>query len=181
MTNATAPRKFLKDQEITDLLKATERTRYPDRNRAIVLIMYRHGLRVAELVRLTWDRIRLDDKRIDIRRVKHGKPSIQVLNEDEIDLLGRLPRSCAWVFLSERDGPLTTRQVHRIIEGLGQLAGIPFPIHPHMLRHSTGYRLINRGASTRMIQDYLGHRNIRHTEVYTDLDEDRFNELGALL
>jgi type 1 fimbriae regulatory protein FimE len=54
-------------------------------------------------------------------------------------------------------------------------AGIEFPIHPHMLRHATGYKLANDGQDTRAIQHYLGHRNIQHTTRYTELAPDRFN------
>ena len=50
----------------------------------------------------------------------------------------------------------------------------PFPVHPHMLRHATGYKLANDGPDTRAIQHYLGHRNIVHTTRYTNLAPDRF-------
>jgi type 1 fimbriae regulatory protein FimB/type 1 fimbriae regulatory protein FimE len=55
-------------------------------------------------------------------------------------------------------------------------AGIEFPIHPHMLRHATGYKLANDGQDTRAIQHYLGHRNIQHTTRYTELAPDRFKD-----
>ncbi len=57
----------------------------------------------------------------------------------------------------------------------GEKAGIPFPVHPHMLRHGTGYKLANDGYDTRAIQHYLGHRNIQHTVRYTELVAERFN------
>ncbi len=50
------------------------------------------------------------------------------------------------------------------------------PIHPHMLRHSTGFKLASDGQDTRVIQLYLGHRNIQHTVLYTQLAPDRFND-----
>jgi site-specific recombinase XerD len=56
----------------------------------------------------------------------------------------------------------------------GELANLPFPIHPHMLRHSAGYKLANDGHDTRSIQQYLGHRNITHTVRYTELSPERF-------
>lgn len=60
--------------------------------------------------------------------------------------------------------------------GPGQLGPLPlqFPVHPHMLRHATGYKLANDGQDTRSIQHYLGHRNIEHTTRYTELRSDRF-------
>ncbi len=51
---------------------------------------------------------------------------------------------------------------------------IPFPVHPHMLRHSTGYKLANDGHNTRALQHYMGHNNIMHTVRYTEMAPDRF-------
>ena len=57
----------------------------------------------------------------------------------------------------------------------GVAARLGMPIHPHMLRHSTGFKLANDGQDTRAIQHYLGHRNIQHTVLYTHLAAERFN------
>jgi hypothetical protein len=46
---------------------------------------------------------------------------------------------------------------------------MPFPIHPHMLRHACGFKLANDGQDTRALQHYLGHKNIQHTVRYTEL------------
>ena len=64
--------------------------------------------------------------------------------------------------------------IGRMIERAGEAAGLPFPVHVHMLRHSTGYKLANDGHDTRAIQDYLGHRSIASTVRYTALAPDRF-------
>ncbi len=56
----------------------------------------------------------------------------------------------------------------------GVEAGIDFPVHPHMLRHAKGYQLASKGVDTRAIQAYLGHKNIQHTVLYTQLDATRF-------
>ena len=71
-------------------------------------------------------------------------------------------------------GRLTADTVRKIVGRAGQRAGIEFPVHPHMLRHATGYKLANDGQDTRSIQHYLGHRNIEHTTRYTELKPDRF-------
>ena len=52
---------------------------------------------------------------------------------------------------------------------------MPFPIHPHMLRHACGFKLANDGHDTRALQHYLGHKNIQHTVRYTEMAPDRFN------
>ena len=58
----------------------------------------------------------------------------------------------------------------------GQEAKLPFPVHPHMLRHACGYKLANDGHDTRAIQHYLGHRNIQNTVRYTQLSAQRFKD-----
>ena len=63
-----------------------------------------------------------------------------------------------------------------LIERLGKRAGMPFPIHPHMLRHACGFALANAGHDTRALQAWLGHRNIQHTVRYTELAPDRFKD-----
>ena len=79
-----------------------------------------------------------------------------------------------YVFVSQRGGPMTRANAHKIVARAGRLARLPFPAHPHMLRHACGYKLANDGHDTRAIQHYLGHRNIMHTVRYTELASDRF-------
>jgi type 1 fimbriae regulatory protein FimB/type 1 fimbriae regulatory protein FimE len=76
--------------------------------------------------------------------------------------------------VTEREGPMTAATVRKLIARAGELAKLPFPIHPHMLRHSTGCKLANEAHDTRSIQQYLGHRNITHTVRYTELSPERF-------
>ncbi len=83
----------------------------------------------------------------------------------------------AYLFVTERGGPMTPAPVRKLIARAGSLAALPFPIHPHMLRHSAGYKLANDGHDTRSIQQqYLGHRNITHTVRYTELSPERFKK-----
>jgi site-specific recombinase XerD len=63
-----------------------------------------------------------------------------------------------------------------VIERAGEQARLGFPVHPHMLRHSCGYKLANDGHDTRAIQHYLGHKNIQHTVRYTELAPTRFKD-----
>jgi integrase len=62
----------------------------------------------------------------------------------------------------------------KMVRRTGKLAKLPFPIHPHMLRHGCGYALANAGHDTRALQSWLGHKNIQHTVRYTELAPDRF-------
>jgi site-specific recombinase XerD len=99
---------------------------------------------------------------------------------DELRTLRRLQREQAptspFVFTSERAGPFTTAGFARMMERAGVEAGMPFKVHPHMLRHACGFALANNGHDTRALQAYLGHRNIQHTVRYTELSPTRFKD-----
>src|SRR5262245_19064547 len=82
----------------------------------------------------------------------------------------------SYVFVSERSGPISPIGFHRLIQRLGEAAKMPFPIHPHMLRHACGFKLANDGHDTRALQHYLGHKNIQHTVRYTEMAPDRFKD-----
>jgi site-specific recombinase XerD len=78
-----------------------------------------------------------------------------------------------FVFVSERGGPLSPDMIAGIVERAAEKAKLGFHVHPHMLRHATGYALANKGTDTRLIQDFLGHASIANTVRYTKLAPDR--------
>jgi integrase len=172
-------REFLTAGEVELLMKAASRVgRHLHRDKTLILIAYRHGLRVSELVSLQWNQIDLKAGQIHVVRMKGGIDSNHPLRGVEIRDLRRLQREYGpspYVFISERNAPLTTSAVRKIVSRAGQEAGLDFPVHPHMLRHGCGYKLANDGHDTRAIQHYLGHSNIQHTCRYTELAADRFN------
>jgi len=71
-----------------------------------------------------------------------------------------------WLFISERGQPLTRQSVNHLTGVAAGRASLP-AVHPHILRHSGGFALANKGYDLRLIQDDLGHRNPRHTAHYT--------------
>jgi type 1 fimbriae regulatory protein FimE len=138
-----------------------------------------HGLRVSENGALRWNQIDLKTALLHVRRVKNGVPSVHPLYGPELRTLRRLKNDhpgIAYVFISERGSPLTDRAIRHIVLRAGLEANLPFPVHPHMLRHACGFYLANKGVDTRSIQHYLGHRNIQHTVRYTELALQRFTE-----
>jgi len=171
-------REYLRSDEVDLLLEAAGKTgRHGKRDRALILLMYRHGLRVGEVACLRWNQIDLGQCEIHVGRSKGGKPSVHPLNGNELRSLRWLRRQYPdqpFVFVSELGMPFTGRSIHRIVQRAGVVAGLDFPIHPHMLRHACGYVLASRGADTRAIQGYLGHREIKHTIAYTELSPKRF-------
>jgi len=178
-TNASRRRReFLTPEEIERLLKASGQVgRHGARDRTLVLIAYPHGLRVGELVTLRWDQVDLKAGLLHVARLKNGIASTHPIRGPELRALRELRREypdSPYVFVTERGGPLTPSTFRKLLARAGELARLPFPIHPHMLRHSTGYKLANDGQDTRAIQHYLGHRNITHTVRYTELSPERF-------
>lgn len=173
-------REYLFVAEIDQLRKAARSCgRHEDRDDALLLVMFRHGLRVGEAVALRWDQVDLKQGLLHVRRLKNGIPSAHPIRGKELRALRKLQRnypSTPYVFVSERKAPLTVRAVQHIVARAGKLAQLPFPIHPHMLRHSTGFYLANKGEDTRAIQSYMGHANIKNTVIYTELSPQRFND-----
>lgn len=175
-------REHLLVEEVEAMIQAIKKAggRHAHRDITLILLIYRHGLRRAEAASLKWDQIDLNNGTIHVRRVKKGTPSTQPLYGDEIQSLRKLQRdypNSPYVFQSSRKSPLAKDTVSGIVERAGELAGLSFSVHTHMLRHGTGYHLANRGTDTRTIQGYLGHNNIQHTVRYTELAPGRFKGL----
>ena len=82
-----------------------------------------------------------------------------------------------WLFLNERGDQFTRSAINYLVGITGVRAGLTFHVHPHMLRHGCGYALANRGYDLRLIQDYLGHRDPKHTTRYTRTAAHRFEGL----
>jgi type 1 fimbriae regulatory protein FimB/type 1 fimbriae regulatory protein FimE len=171
-------REYLTDSEIDRLIKVAGRNRYGHRDATMILVAYRHGLRVAELVAMRWDAIDFGHGRLHVSRVKGSAESVHPLSGRELRALRRLKReqepASAFIFTSERGAPFTPAGFRKMLARLGAAAGFDFPVHPHMLRHACGYHLANKGVDTRSLQAYLGHRNIQHTTRYAELSPKRF-------
>ncbi len=173
-------REHLTSDEV-DKLISTARSlgRHGHRDATLILLAYRHGLRVSELVSLRWDMVDLKQGLLHVSRLKNGVTSTHPVRGPELRALRKLQRDypdTPYLFVTERKGPLTTSTVRKILSRAGEHAKIGFPVHPHMLRHSTGYKLANDGHDTRAIQHYLGHKNIQHTVRYTELAANRFKD-----
>ena len=173
-------REYLTEAEVERLMKAATGNRHGHRDATMVLVAYRHGLRVSELVDLRWDQVDFRTAILHVRRVKQGTPSTHPIIGDELRALRRLQREqepkSPFVFTSERGAPFTSAGFARMIERAGVEAKFGFKPHPHMLRHACGYALANRGHDTRALQAYLGHKNIQHTVRYTELSPTRFKD-----
>ncbi|MDP0927920.1 tyrosine-type recombinase/integrase [Paracoccus onubensis] len=170
-------RDYLIPTEMTRLLAAAKSGRHGARDHLMLLLMYRHGLRVSELIALRRNDLDLNSGHIWVRRLKRGLATNQPLTGDELRALRRVLSvrrdALPWLFLSERGQPMTRQAVNYLVTAIARRAGLG-PIHPHMLRHSCGHALAHAGRDLRLIQDYLGHRDPRHTSRYTRTAAVRF-------
>ena len=175
-------REHLTPIEVERLITAAAKEgRHGTRDATMVLVAYRHGLRVGELVALRWEQVGLARGSLHVNRKKNGEAATHPLSGRELRALRQLKRAypeSPFLFVTERGGPITEATVRKVIARAGKKASIEFSVHPHMLRHATGFfYLANNGVDTRTIQAYLGHRNIMHTVRYTQLAADRFRSI----
>ena len=170
-------REYLTEPEVKRLTAAARKEgRYGHRDATAILICYRLGLRVSELCALTWRRVNFDSCMVYIERLKGGKKSELPLTGTMLRALRQLRRE--WpdgqhVFQNERGAPLSPAGFAKLLERIGPKAGFE-RLHPHMLRHSCGYKLANDNVATRTIQEYLDHRSMQSTQRYTELAGTRF-------
>ncbi len=176
-------REHLTDEEVERLMMAAATVgRHGSRDATLILLAYRHGLRVSELVSLHWHQVDFARGTLYVTRCKRRDPGTHPLIPRELEALRHLHASADGaerIFQSERGGALTTATVRKLVARAGRNADLGFTVHPHMLRHATGYHLANRGVDTRTIQAYLGHRNIMRTVRYTQLAADRFRTIWS--
>jgi type 1 fimbriae regulatory protein FimB/type 1 fimbriae regulatory protein FimE len=173
-------REYLSESEIEQLLATAGRGRNPERDRLLIMMAFRHALRVSELVAIRWEQLDIKAATLHVRRVKGSVSGIHGLDGTELRLLRALRRDNphgAFVFMSERKAPMSVDGAQKLVERLGEAAGLPFPIHVHMLRHSAGFALAGRGVDTRTIQTLMGHRNIANTVIYTSVADRRIRTI----
>ena len=177
-------RKYLTSLEVEKLLAATKGVRNEARDRCLLLLMFRHGLRVSEACALVLSQVDIESRVLHVARLKRGLPTTHPLRGDEVRIVkawlvvrAKMKLDGEAFFVSERRNPLSRKTVFVAIRKYGELAGLPLTVHPHMLRHACGFALADQGADTRLIQDYLGHRNIQHTVMYTAANPARFEKL----
>lgn len=179
-------RKYITRNEWFAFFKAIDGTRNEVRDKAMIHLAYMHGLRVSELINIKVTDVDINEKIIYIKRLKNGLSTTHPLQPLTIvllqDWLKERPRyvkknMCEYLFVSTRGDCLSRQWIYRLCVHLSQRAGLKIKVHPHMLRHACGYELANQGLDTRLIQDYLGHRNIHHTVLYTASNASRFQRV----
>jgi len=185
-TSSDSERKHLTRREVERLIEAAKGSRNEARDRCLLLLIFRHGLRVSEACRMKLDQVDTESRVLHVARLKGGLSTTHPLRSDELRTISawlkerarmKPPSSVRAFFISEQRKPLHRSTVNLLLRTYSAAASLPILAHPHMLRHACGFALADQGADTRLIQDYLGHRNIQHTVKYTASNPARFEKL----
>ncbi len=159
------------------------------RNKAMIEMLYATGLRVSELVNLTFDQIDLENRFIRVIG-KGGKERIVLLNKKSIDALKEWiklrdkkfsskinPQYDKYIFLSKLGRPISRIDFWEQLKNYVRNAGISKNVSPHTLRHSFATHMLKYGADLRVVQELLGHSDISTTQIYTQVDRQHLKEL----
>lgn len=172
---------FITEQELEKMLKAASNRRHKERDKAIMMVMYWHGMRVTELVNIKLSHLDLTAARLTAKRIKNSRSTEHPIRGDvmrsikrwtNLRGLGGLP----WLFVNERGTQMTRQAIWYIIKTTAEKARIE-GVHPHSFRHGCGYNMANRGTDLRVMQDYLGHKDPKHTVLYTRIAPRQFENL----
>ncbi|MFH1366043.1 MAG: tyrosine-type recombinase/integrase [Patescibacteria group bacterium] len=182
--------KFLNLDQVEKLLMAPETAEKDGlRDRAILESLFSTGLRIAELVALNKEQFGNIQNKKDLELGIIGKGSHprtvyfseRALNWIKKYLETRKDKEKA-LFTNYRsrsgaDTRLTARSIERIVKKYAILSGVPIFTSPHTLRHSYATDLLNQGVDLRSIQEFLGHRNIMTTQIYTHVTNKRLRDI----
>ena len=170
---------FLNIQEVEKLLEApSSSSLFGQRDRAMLELLYSCGLRVSELINLSYHNINLKEEYIRIHG-KGNKERVLPMGEIAIDYLMKYETNARPVllkngqndsyFLSNRGSAMSRQNFFYIIKAYANQVGIDKPLSPHSLRHAFATHLVQKGADLRSVQLMLGHSDISSTQLYTHI------------
>ena len=168
-------RKYLKEGELRQLLEAPRRMR----DRLIIKLLYETGMRVGELSALTIGDVDLESGEITIQHAKrhHEGRKVPIVSSWTKamlrDYIGTRKNRKDPLFVSNKRGPLSRRQIERLVHNYGNEIGLDKDKkHPHVLRHTHAVHALKSGIDLRTLQQNLGHSSIEVTAIYLTMDID---------
>jgi integrase len=169
-------------QEIGRICQELRKGRHSDRDEAMVLVAFHHGLRVSELVNLKWRHIDLRTNQLTVNRVKNGIDTVHPISDRrDLLLLRRIhkeqgaPRT-GFVWLTERKTPVSINGFQKTFSAASERA-LDVKWNVHALRHACGTALVDKGLDLRTVQVYLGHRSIQNTTKYLHETARQFDRI----
>ncbi len=158
------------------------------RDRAMLELLYATGLRVSELVELSFQQVNF--RQGCLRVVGKGeKERLVPVGEEAMDWLERYlnqarpmilgARQSDYLFVTNRGSSMTRQAFWHIIKRYAKQAGIDKHLSPHTLRHAFATHLLNHGADLRVVQLLLGHSDLSTTQIYTHIAQQRLKELHS--
>ncbi len=172
---------FITTHELSLLLKGAGESRHPARNQAMISVMFWHGLRVTELCQLNDADLDIKAGRLFVSRIKNSLSCTHPVRPEVLRTVKRYRKqrgdTFKPLFLTERGDQFTRSQINYILNQAAKHGALPFSVNPHMLRHGCGFALADMGHDTRLIQDYLGHKDIKNTVIYTRTAARRFESI----
>jgi len=181
--------RIISDNEIDNLFNSIDtNTPLGLRNYIILDLLFSCGLRASELIDMKLSDVHLDRKEVLI----HGKGQVDryaFLHDTLVDNLRRYMLYSRPILLAKgkdlnsnqllinyKGGNLTTRGLRVILDKVIEDSGSTFQIHPHMLRHAFATTLLNHGADLRTVQELLGHKHLKTTQIYTQVSAEKLRE-----
>ena len=180
--HARGRKHLLKDEVLTICKTVKDGSRYPVRDEAMLLMTFNHGLRVSELVAIRWQHVDLKHGQIAVQRVKEGISNTHpIFDRRELMLLKRLHKeqgkpTTGFVFRNERGGAVSVNSFQQLVNRYS-LKALGVKWNAHALRHGCGTAMVDNRHDIRVVQNWLGHKNIQNTTVYLHESVRQFDDV----
>ncbi|MBI2143936.1 tyrosine-type recombinase/integrase [Candidatus Woesearchaeota archaeon] len=168
----------LSKEEINSMIESTNNIKH----KLVIMFLYYAGLRLDEARNIKWTDIDFDREIIHLKTTKGDKERVVFLHKKLVDMtnvygLGKE----GLVFTSQRNKEYNKRTIQQIIKSASEKAGIKKNVTPHTLRHSFATHLLEAGADIRYIQQLLGHKDLKTTQIYTHVANKDIKKLANLI
>ena len=168
---------ILSKEEVNSIIKLTTNLKH----KLIISFLYYAGLRLDEVRNLRWSDLDFDRKLIHLKITKGGKERVIFLHQNLIRLLNLYQNNNDLLFNSNFNKKYNQRTIQEIVKKASLRAKIKKKVSPHTLRHSFATHLLEAGADIRYIQQLLGHKDLKTTQIYTHVANKNIKNLAGLI